>query len=492
MSGMEIDWKTEIPQPVFDEHPEWVDFYHEAWETIAGKLVDRPGFPQTPCMEAPSADGNTFRLSDACFLAMITKYARGSLPGVESLANFYHALYGPDPVPGLNISDQSSAPLFGWAEYENALLSGDTRHVRALLRSGYLQRHYEKLETLEAPPKGETISFNAARRVRGYHWTENEAGMARSLRGLGLPPEQMFWVDLLSQQCLAALCVSRLAALVCDTVLSAKWRGKYSGKKTLLRRWYWNNETALFYDIDSTTMHQVAYPTCAGFWPLVSGCPDLHEAGRMAETLRNPDYFGGDIPFPTLARCDARFDPDEGAGWRGAVRIPSAYVALRGLSHAGRHHIPNALGTALLRHVWQTYHAGKPKTFWDAYSPVKPEPAYPAPGRTDGIAPQPDTSGASCLVPICVFLENVIGVHYIDAFRRLVEWDPPAVKGRIGIRNLSFGTNVVDLVTDGIRLFIRAKEPFTLQIFNQRLEVPTGPNIYDLPKREEYALPSPY
>ena len=148
MSGMEIDWKTEIPQPVFDEHPEWVDFYHEAWETIAGKLVDRPGFPQTPCMEAPSADGNTFRLSDACFLAMITKYARGSLPGVESLANFYHALYGPDPVPGLNISDQSSAPLFGWAEYENALLSGDTRHVRALLRSGYLQRHYEKLETL--------------------------------------------------------------------------------------------------------------------------------------------------------------------------------------------------------------------------------------------------------------------------------------------------------------------------------------------------------
>ena len=116
MSGMEIDWKTEIPQPVFDEHPEWVDFYHEAWETIAGKLVDRPGFPQTPCMEAPSADGNTFRLSDACFLAMITKYARGSLPGVESLANFYHALYGPDPVPGLNISDQSSAPLFGWAE----------------------------------------------------------------------------------------------------------------------------------------------------------------------------------------------------------------------------------------------------------------------------------------------------------------------------------------------------------------------------------------
>ena len=479
MSGMEIDWKTEIPQPVFDEHPEWVDFYHEAWETIAGKLVDRPGFPQTPCMEAPSADGNTFRLSDACFLAMITKYARGSLPGVESLANFYHALYGPDPVPGLNISDQSSAPLFGWAEYENALLSGDTRHVRALLRSGYLQRHYEKLETLEAPPKGETISFNAARRVRGYHWTENEAGMARSLRGLGLPPEQMFWVDLLSQQCLAALCVSRLAALVCDTVLSAKWRGKYSGKKTLLRRWYWNNETALFYDIDSTTMHQVAYPTCAGFWPLVSGMGTPAQAEALSRLLTDPEKLGGVVPLVSLARDDADFNRADGRYWRGSVWVPTAYAAIKGIERYGMYSLARELSGKILTHMYETFRQYEPHTIWECYHPERPEPARSC-DEANRIV-RPDFCGWSALAPIGLYLENVIGIHSVNAFTDTVEWAlPEKFAGELGVRNFRFGETVADLVAFEKNIFAASNRPFALLVNGRRFAVPAGSTRLEL------------
>ena len=477
-----------VPLPVFDEDPGLVEFYRKAWDHVASLLVEDPALPQPSHMDAAPVSGTARRISDACFLAVLCKYAHGALPGVESLRNFYEALYGPAglppdaPVPKIpfEVSAEGSAPLFGWAEYEAALVSGDVRHVRAILRGGHLRRHYEKLEALEAAPRGAHVSFNAARRVRGYHWNEDAAGTPGAGRGLGLPPEQVFWVDLLAQQCLSALCISRLAALVCDTTLSAKWRGKFSGKKTLLRRWYWNPRDAFFDDIDSTSMRHIPRATPAGFWPLVAGCPDLTETEEIARHLCDPAKFGGEFPFPTLPRDDPDFDPGAGAGWRGAIRVQAAYVALRGLSHYGRHEDARILGRALVEQVRRTYEAFEPHGFWECYSPTAAEPARPAPGRP-GRAAAPDRSGGAALAPICVFLENVIGIYYVDAFRRLVEWSPPASPGRVGVRNLRFGDNSVDMILDGARCLVRAAAPFTLQIRDVRYPVPAGSTILPLP-----------
>lgn len=477
--------KQRLPQPIFDADPDLVAFYDEAWEAVASRLRDAPGLPCTPYLEAEAADGGAHRIADACYLALAAKYAYGILPGVQSLANFYQALYGPPaddsvagpvlPIP-FAVSDQASAPLFGWVEYETALISGDVKHVRTLLHQGYLQRHYEKLESLEAAPKGENVPPAAARRVRGYHWSEEAAGMPGLGRGLGLGENEMFWVDLLSQQCLSALCVSRLAALVCDTVISSKWRGKFSGKKTLLRRWYWNNGDSFFHDLDSTSMKQVLFRTPAGFWPLVAGCPDPVEAERIALHLCAPDEFGAPHPFPSVPRNDPRYDPGEGAGWHGAIHPTAAYLALHGLSRSWQYDDARLLALDLLRDMRKTWKEETPHGFWECYSPVDGSSAKPAPGRK-GRAAVPDLTANGALLPINAFIENVIGIHYVDSFRRLVEWVPPREKSRVGLKNLRFGTNNVDLMCDGGRCYVRAAEPFTLLLNGHRNDCAAGSTI---------------
>lgn len=471
-------WQRSVPVPVFDGDPGLVAFYEDAWRAVAGRF-SRGNVP-----------GEQHRMSDACFLAMVARYAWRSLPGVASLVPFYETLApepGARPPEDFGISPDSVLPLFAWVEYENSLFSGDTAHVRRLIRSGVLQRIYETFETREVRRNGSgPRTMEPGKHVHGYRWTMREAGMPGAPRGIGRTdsPDGIFCVDLLAQQCLAALSISRLAALYCDTAVSAKWRGKFSGKKTLLRRWYWDPATAYFHDVDASTMKTLPQISPAGFWAVLAGAPDLFDAARMAATISLPELFGGDIPFPSVPRASCAFDNEGGDDWRGAVQVPAAYVALRGISAYGCHAEARALGRAVLEHVRAAWNGAGKRTFHTAYSPVDPEPAKPGPGRAAGAA-VPDVVCLGALAPICIFLEFVVGVHYVDAFRRLVAWDPPCGEGRVGVRNLKFGSNSVDMAVDGERCYIRAAEPFALVLNGTRREIPAGSSIIPVTPRQK-------
>ena len=45
------DWKKSVPVPVFDERPEYLEFYDRAWELAHAHVLEIPGMPQTPYMD---------------------------------------------------------------------------------------------------------------------------------------------------------------------------------------------------------------------------------------------------------------------------------------------------------------------------------------------------------------------------------------------------------------------------------------------------------
>ena len=163
-----IDWKAYIPTPVYEEHPEYHEFYMKAWELVYEHIKNTPGMPQTPYMDEAFCATQVW-IWDSCFMSLFCKYARDVFPGVETLNNFYEVLYGgkelPEIIPPENEPNWTGAtpgvpynirvhladnpPLFAWAEYENALMKGDIEYIKELLyMKQYLQKHYEWMENL--------------------------------------------------------------------------------------------------------------------------------------------------------------------------------------------------------------------------------------------------------------------------------------------------------------------------------------------------------
>ena len=138
------NWRDYIPTPVYDENKEYVDLYNIAWEQAFEHLRDIPDMIQTPYMDEAFCATQLW-IWDTCFMSLFCKYGREAFPGVESLNNFYGVLYEgghlatvmpPKDEPKwtgakfgepyeITVHIADNPPLFAWAEYENALFSGN-------------------------------------------------------------------------------------------------------------------------------------------------------------------------------------------------------------------------------------------------------------------------------------------------------------------------------------------------------------------------------
>ncbi len=461
--------ESSIPRPIYDADPALVDFYGSAWARIASHLRENPALPCSLYLD-PETDGDApRRIRDCCMLAMAAKYD-ADMPVVQSLDNL-HAAIGGKTGSGAYPLDVREAdfPYIPWVEYECALISGDISRGRALLASDALPSYYERIEAREVNPRGPNV---AARRVRGDTAGTAADGAFEYGRLDGTDRGSIFSVDMLAKQCLSALCVSRIAALAGDAFFSSKWRGKFSGKKTLLRRWYFDSDAGLYMDLDTGTMKRIDNPTAAGFWPILCTCPDLSEIAGITGAVTSPERFGGEFPFASLPRTSPKFDPESATGDRGAVLPIQAYIALSGLCNYDMQAAVRPLVVKLLHNMLEYGNGSAAGAFRASYPPC---------ARKPGVEPPPDDTGVSTILPICGFMEAVLGLYHIDAFRKLVCWNPPAGGGLVGVENLRFGGNRVDLLFDGTRCRVRSVEPFILQLNGEHYSVPAGPTLLQIP-----------
>lgn len=495
-----------VPIPVCEDYPEYCDFYYKAWELAFDHVKDIPGMPQTPYMDEALCKTQVW-IWDSCFMALFCKYARSVFPGVETLNNFYEVLHGdkrlPEIIPDetepywtgakkgepyeIKVHIADNPPLFAWAEYENALMSGDTEYIKDLLyKRRFLQKHYEWLENLKEKMniRGVLCSTHWLAEKDGYKWEGGSSGMDNTPRGrLGESSKEhrpnnpnMLWLDAICQQALSAKLIAQMYALIGDKDGESEWICKYNQKKNIVNTLYWDEKDQFYYDIDSNNHEFYKVKTIASYWTMTSGIATTERAALLTDKLSDSDKFGGFVPLVTLARDDVDFRPG-GGYWRGSVWLPTGYATLKGLTAYGYHQKAHEISLKLLEHMYKTYTDFEPHTIWECYSPTQYAPATNEVEKVKYV--RPDFCGWSALGPIAVLVEYVLGFHTINAFTSTIEWEKPlGFDGETGIRNLHFGNITTDITAKGNKVTVVSDGDYTLKIRSKEYEIKAGVNEF--------------
>lgn len=484
-------WKKHIPKPVFDNNTGFVELYWKAWEQVHDHVKEQDGLPQSPYMDEACWD-DTIWIWDTCFMVLFCKYAPMVFPGVESLNNFYVPLHSGTYEQGsypFNIQHPDNPPLFAWAEHDNFLFTNNIDHVTTLLNdTQYLQKHFAWFDELTPGWRFESCATKRKRSApvvlqkteHGYLWGNVQSGMDNSPRKSGL------WIDAIAQQGLSALYISRLCEKIGNRDLAKKWEARYKAIKDTVNRLYWDDCDGIYYDIDPETKQHLRVKTPASYWPMFAEMCDPEQAARMVKHIQDPNIFGGDRPWATVAHNDPAFVAQDGNYWRGGIWLPTAYMGTKALEKYGYHKEADAAAEKLLRQMLRTYENCDPHTIWECYSPTRDEPANT---HTPGRRVRPDFCGWSALGPISLFIENVLGFHVVDAQNKLIEWRLHQT-GRHGITNLHFGSIVTDIIYDGTDIAaVESNEPYTLIINGVPQTINSGFNRIEIQNEQNRAEP---
>ena len=495
----DAEWKSQVPVPVCDGHPEYTELYWKAWELAHDHIKDVPGLPQTPYMDEAASPVDIW-IWDTCFMALFCKYAGTRFPGVESLKNFYSVLHDGAKLPVIRhpetgeevqfcIHIADNPPLFAWADYENLLMSGDmTRLKRILLEKQYLQKHFAYLENLTEtgtrPPMIRAVTC-WRKHERGYFWEGGRSGMDNTPRGRKSAPvkvnrpdnRHVLWVDAIAQQGLSALYIAKLAELAGASDLAGIWQAKHCELKAMVNAYYWDESDGFYYDISAETGEFVKVMTPASYWVMLAEMAPPERAERMVKYLSDPEKLGGLVPCVTLARDDPDFNAEHGLYWRGAMWLPTAYMTVKALEKYGMFELASELSGKILDHMSETYRKYEPHTIWECYAPNSCEPACSCAPSVKRV--RKDFCGWSALGPISLYLENIIGIRIADAIGKRVVWDIPRdMVGTIGVLNYSFGNITADFLFESGNVSVGSDGEFTLCFNGREHRISPGKNLF--------------
>lgn len=474
------EWKQQIPCPLLDDQAELIELYWKAWELAYNQIKEEDGFPQSPYLDEAHWE-DTIWIWDTCFMALFSKYAPKVFPGVESLNNFYVPLHTDRYADGSfpqNIQHPDNPPLFAWAEYDNFLFTNDVPHITKLLsKSRYLQKHFVWFDKIpknyrfvsQAPEHGKSAPIALKKMPKGYLWGGVQNGMDNTPR----EDNEILWLDAIAQQGLSALYISKLFDRIGNGDAALEWNATYSLIRKIVNENYWDDDDGIYYDIHPKTGEFQKIKTPASFWPMLAEMCDRNQAARMVENLQNPEIFGGERPWPSVARNEPTFVAPHGQYWRGGIWLPLAYMATKALEKYGFYDEASVAAEKLLNQMYNTFKGYEPHTIWEAYSPSSDEPAT---GKGNKSRVRTDFCGWSALGPISLLIESVLGFHNIDASANTIRWRLHQNK-RHGITNLRFGTVLTDIVFDGkSTIAVTSSAPYTIEINGKRHEIVKGTN----------------
>lgn len=465
-----------IPVPVFDEKPEYVDFYWTAWEQARAHIKEQPGLVQPRYMDEGFWD-DAIWIWDSEFMVLFCKYAPKQFPGIETLDNFYYTLHE-NAGSSLSVWHPDNPPFFAWVESDYYKFTGDKAHIKNLLtETRFLQKHFELFNTMNHDTTFPFKISNDGVRIEykgiGYNWQRWQSGMDNTPRVREMP---LFWVDAISQQALSALYISRLARVAGDSATEEEYKAKYEDLKEKVNTYYWDDKDGCYYDLREADLSRTGILTPASFWPMLAEIPSQEQAERMVRFALQDHKLGGPLPWASVSRDDEQFAPD-GDYWRGSIWLPTTYMAIKALEKYGFFEEADRTAQATLEHMWQTYAQYEPHTIWECYSPTKAEPASKNIRNQRVKEVKADFCGWSALGPISLFIENVLGFYEVDAPSATIRWNLHQTC-RHGIQKLSFGKITTDILYDNGQVTVVSNKPYTLYVNGEEHPIRKGKNCF--------------
>lgn len=474
-SAAEKDIKSLVPEPIYDGNKELVELYYKAWESASRHIMHTPGMPAEKYMDEGCMDGfgpQTIWIWDTAFMSLFCKYAPQHFPGVESLNNFYEPILDSRTCP-LRIHHPDNPPLFAWVEYDYNKFTDDRQHLDSLiLKNKYPQRYYQYFKSLDS---GKSFGFDhqtveLKNRGIGFDWNGNPSGMDNTPRNA---QGDILWIDAISQQALSALYISRMAGLCSDRQTKDLYAREYNRLKEIINKYYWDDRDGCYYDIYQKDSSVTRILTPASFWPMMAEIPSQEQAERMSRFALSETRLGGKRPWKTVSADSPYYAADGGRYWLGAIWLPTAYMGIKALEKYGLYDLANDTAEKLINQMSRTYINYSPHTIWEAYNPSDDTPAN---GKRKPVV-RPDFCGWSALGPISLFIENLIGIHEVDAREKVVRWNIQH-EFRHGLKRLRFGDITTDLIYDGGKIEIMSDADYKLYINGKLFQVKSGVNEF--------------
>jgi neutral trehalase len=462
--------KKDFPNIHFYDQ-DFVDIYDQTWAWVQDYL--QKGTPENKFQKQffNYAGNKTVNQFESIMSTFFLVYSNRNYPATPQLDNFYERQEGSGAIRGdYDITDGKpvytkdnpegvNPPLFAWAEYNLYHKIGNKKRIKEVMP--VLEKYFSWLETnfkrengLYEVPLGATKTDNSPRKGTCYP------------------------IDFNTQQAINALYMSELGDILNDKEISFKYKRHYFSLKTRINSLMWNEEDGIYYDLNKD-QHQVRVKTIASFWPLLAELPNEAKFEKLFAHIKNPETFGLEHPFPTLAGNEPAFEKT-GMGFRGSVYPPFTFMVIKGLEKYGAYDLARASAIRHLYYMLDTLHPeGKEKgdTF-EAYAPRSEGPSK-WPGK-EGF-PRPQFLTYTALSTIALMIENVIGL-YISLPRKTVDWIIPTLE-IMGIENLSLKRNLITILSSKsgrgweIRLESEKLYYFTIDILGRKkktLPIPSG------------------
>ncbi|MFQ3620339.1 MAG: trehalase family glycosidase [Spirochaetales bacterium] len=450
---------------------DFVDLYDQTWAWIQDfmqKSTPENGF-QKQYFNYP--ENKTINQFESILSTFFLVYSNRFFPATPQLDNFYekqepsgairsdYSVTDGKPVFHKDNPEGINPPLFSWAEFNIYHKVGNKKRIRDIMP--ILEKYFAWIEA-------------TFRRENGlFEVPLSATKMENSPRkGLAYP------VDFNAQMAINALYMSELGDLLNDKEISFRYKRQYFTLKTRINGLMWNEEDGIYYDLDKNGQ-QIKVKTVASFWPLLAEIPNEAKAEKLIAHLKNPQTFGTEHPFPTLAADEPMFEKG-GMGFRGSVYPPFTFMVIKGLEKYNQHELARSSAIRHLYYMVDTLHpVGKDKgNVWEAYAPRSEGPAKWQ-GK-EGF-PRPRFLPYTALSTITLMIENVIGLS-ISLPRKTVDWIIPTLE-IMGIENLSLKRNFITILSNKsnrgweIRLESEKLYYFTIDILGDKrktLPIPSG------------------
>lgn len=483
--------KNQVPQPIISSYPEWKHIYWKAWEIAWSKISfanSQNGFTETYMDEGFNEQIYQW---DTCFIAEFGKYAEPLFPAYQSLDNFYrkqrpdgyiqrvyHETDGKEWQTPSRDEPVVNPPLLAWMEWNFFEFSGNPKRLEDVYPN--LKKYFFWIKNHMQSKDIPNLYFQTA-------WG---SGMDNIPRGQS---ERSAWIDMSSQQALAALYLGKIANKIGIPQDVAIWSHEHSLIKQAIQNYMWNERAGFFQDLDKQNRWS-GHKHLGSYWTMLAKVASPEQIQSMLAHLKDPNEFYRPQLFPALSASDPNYSPS-GGYWSGGIWSPALYMTLQAVKKSKEWNFSREIAKKHLHQVATVYAAtflnlnkilpvyqdGSYQTFWECYSPETLEPCTR--GDNQYYALQ-DFVGWSGLGPISMLIEDVIGIQILGS-KNLVRWNLQE-PGEVGLKNFKLGTrNTVSLVasdadSNGIRnIYYSSTHPFSLEIhkddtINLKIDLPAG------------------